>query len=140
MTGSLFSPGNGIGLSEREISRGYLVGDQTMLLMIQTMLNRLDSCSCAFGIVLDGLREFEVVRLQRHLHETFQAFNPKQNAFDLPFAELPSKGMSSFLEPTSASDLTLKLQQRNLKLIKKSVLHNKCSDRCEPCLTGELWQ
>jgi hypothetical protein len=65
LTGSLFSPSNEIGLLEREISRGYLVGDQTMLLMIQTflnpilsMLNRLDSCSCAFGVVLDGLREF----------------------------------------------------------------------------------
>jgi hypothetical protein len=65
LSGSLSSPGNEIQLLEREIGRGYPVGDQTMLLMIQTflnpilsMLNRLDSCSCAFGVVLDGLREF----------------------------------------------------------------------------------
>ena len=65
LTGSLFSPGNEIRLLEREIGRGYPVGDQTMLLMIQTflnpiltMLNRSDSCSCASGVVLGGLREF----------------------------------------------------------------------------------
>lgn len=64
LTGSLFSPSNEIGLLERETPRGYLVGDQTMLLMIQTFLNpiltmpnRLDSYSCAFSVVLGGLRE-----------------------------------------------------------------------------------
>ena len=65
LTGSLFSPSNEIGLLTREIGRGYPVSDQTMPLMIQTflnpiltMLNRLESCSCAFDVVLDGLREF----------------------------------------------------------------------------------
>ena len=72
LTGSLSSPGNKIRLLEREIGLGYPVSDQTMPLMIQTflnpiqtflnpiltMLNRLDSCSYAFGVVLDGLREF----------------------------------------------------------------------------------
>ena len=65
LTGSLSFPGNKIRLLEREISRGYPVSDQTMPLMIQTflnsiltMLNCLNSCSCAFGVVLDILREF----------------------------------------------------------------------------------
>ena len=65
LTSSIFSSGNEIGLLEREIGRGYPVSDQTMPLMIQTflnpistMLNRLDSCSRAFGVVVDGLREF----------------------------------------------------------------------------------
>ena len=65
LTGSLFSPSNEIRLLERETGRGYPVSDQTVPLMIQTFLNpiltmldRLDSCSCAFGVVLDGLRGF----------------------------------------------------------------------------------